>query len=413
MEVGCEIQDLRPGGPASELRRSFVSLRVVRKCDVSEILVGFLSQVLSDLNEIGIRPGAAIGDCGSQDFGAGEMPAVNHLLSTIYKRDPLPLSMITSAAEVFVRAGFNYTCFDVDNRSGTVYLDFHSFRFQREYYNKFDITFNSGTSEHLIAPHGLMFFMHHATRVGGLMWHMVPVFGYANHGLNNLTPKFWHQLATYNGYEIVSAEIELSKHEEMNPNNFYGDHLSFIDNITSIVTPSALMKIVFRKIIDRCFIPPFDVDDPSPSPQTEKLMRDALQPFVDAGSLTYVEINSAMNSLFGRVGAGSQVVVWKHGAMEIQAACDYTNKLAGEGEYETAEILWSSIVEQFPAHAEAKFQLARSVLEVARHKAAILTSEAAVLDPRNPAYKKNHGISNLARLAGMAFSCIRWGNSRR
>jgi len=263
--------------------------------------MGFPGQALSKMHAFGIRPGAVLGDCGSQDFAASEMAEVNATLREHFGSQEDEPDAITPAASIFRKAGFDYTCFDVDYRDGTEYIDFHSFAFPRSTYDRFDVTFNSGTSEHLIAPHGLMFFMHQATKVGGLMWHMVPVFGYGNHGLNNLTPKFWHQLAVYNGYEIVHAEIIAVDESKIDPNNFFGEHLAFFKGLKGIAGHSAMAFVVFRKVIDRCFIPPFDIDDPSPSPRTEKLMRDALEPFVSARSLTHQEINRAMDSLFGRV----------------------------------------------------------------------------------------------------------------
>ncbi len=182
--------------------------------------MGFSSKILPELYGCGAAKGAEIGDCGSQDFAASQMPEVNNLLHSLYGAEPFVVDNVTPAADVFRRAGYRYTCFDVDYREGTIYLDFHRFKFPRESYDKFDVTLNGGTSEHLIAPHGLMFFMHQATKVGGLMIHQVPVFGMGNHGLNNLTPKFWHQLAIYNGYEIVSAQIDPIDPKYIDSNNF-------------------------------------------------------------------------------------------------------------------------------------------------------------------------------------------------
>lgn len=349
--------------------------------------MGFPAEALAKMHALGIRPGALLGDCGSQDFAATEMPRVNAALVSHFGVAGDEPEVITPAAVIFKKAGFDYKCFDVDYRDGTEYTDFHSFAFDRSLYGRFDVTFNSGTSEHLIAPHGLMFFMHHATKVGGLMWHMVPVFGYGNHGLNNLTPKFWHQLAAYNGYEIVHAEILRSDEGQIDPSNFYGEHLNFFDGLKGMLGHSAMAFVVFRKIIDRCFIPPFDIDDPSPSLQTEKLMRDALEPFVLADSLTYEEVSRGMDSLFGRDWHGDATVFWQGSALPLQAACDRASAISMSGEVEVAAKIWEAIVDQFPNHAEAKFQLARAIMAVAQRRAADLVREAAALAPNNAVYR--------------------------
>jgi hypothetical protein len=269
--------------------------------------MGYSSAIIPELKQLGIEKGSEIGDCGSQDFGAAQMTVVNQGLISIYGADPLPENQITPARLVFERMGLKYTCFDVDYRDKTIYLDFHSFRFPRNVYSQFDATFNGGTSEHLIAPHGLFFFMHQATKTGGLMWHSVPVFGWANHGLNNLTPKFWHQLATYNRYEIVKAAIVPTDISQADPGNFYGDHLSFFEGLKEFKTPSAVVHVVFRKKYPYCFIPPFDIVDAAPSPRTERLMRDALQPFVDASSLAIQDVDDAMDWHYGRTTHGSGI----------------------------------------------------------------------------------------------------------
>ncbi|MCW4114133.1 hypothetical protein NPA31_004030 [Aurantimonas sp. MSK8Z-1] len=332
-------------------------------------------------------PGARLGDCGSQDFAASQMGQINASLRDEYQ-STARFDGITPAAEVLRAAGFDYTCFDVDYREDTVYVDFHAFEFPRALYGTFDVTFNSGTSEHLIAPHGLMCFAHQVTKVGGLIWHAVPIFGYENHGLNNLTPKFWHQLAAYNGYEIVHAEIVPTDKSLHDPNNFFGSHLSFIKGLESYDAPSALIFIVFRKVIDRCFIPPFDIVDPSPSPRTEKLMRDALEPFVAAGSLTHEEVGHAMDSLFARTQPADRVVHTKDGRAPIQEVCDRALALSQAGDHVASAALWETIVEQHPDHAEARFQLAQELTIVARDRASDLVRQAADLDPGNGAYRQ-------------------------
>ena len=348
--------------------------------------MGFSSHILLELNQRGVATGAEVGDCGSQDFAASEIVQVNKFLHSLHGAEPFAVDKITPAADVFRRAGYRYTCFDVDYREGTIYLDFHRFKFPREFYGKFDVTLNGGTSEHLIAPHGLMFFMHQATKVGGLMFHQVPVFGMGNHGLNNLTPKFWHQLATYNGYEIVSAQVDSINPKDIDSNNFYGEHLSYFRNLKEFDAPSAMMSVIFRKVHARCFIPPFDIVDPQPSPRTERLMRDALEPFVTAESLTGADVDHAMNSLFGRPDSTEPEIRFQGYSLSVQAACDRAAELARTGKRRDAILLWTSIRDRYPDHAEAAFQLGRLTLEHAREEADALYADARRLDPKHPAY---------------------------
>lgn len=262
--------------------------------------MGYPADIIYQLHKFGVAPGSSLGDCGSQDFAESQISHVNRFSSELFGLDErLPMA-VTTARDVFNRLGFSYTCFDVDHRDGTEYLDFHSLRFPRERYNSFDMTLDGGTIEHLNSPIGLLFFMHQATKVGGLMWHIAPAFGWGNHGLNNLTPKYWLMLAAYNNYEIVDAEIIPTTFHNMPPGNEYGDHLSFVRGLETFRQSSAMMRIIFRKRVDNCFLPPFDIDNPTPSPKTERLLRDSLGPLRAAGSVTAEEIEKAIAWHFGR-----------------------------------------------------------------------------------------------------------------
>jgi len=262
--------------------------------------MGYKSTVTEELQKLGITRGAKLCDCGSQDFAPAQVPALNRTLSKCYDLPPFPEDIPLPASKVFKALGMNYTCVDVDHREGTRYVDFHSCQFPRDMYDQFDVTLNAGTSEHLLNPLGLMVYMHQVTRVGGLMWHNVPVFGLANHGMNNLTPKFWHQIITYNRYEVVRAEIEPVDEQTFPPANFYGEHLQAFEGLESHPQSSALIKVILRKTQPYCFIPAFDVVDPTPGPRTEQLMRDALLPYVALGSLSQKEVDLAMDWHHGR-----------------------------------------------------------------------------------------------------------------
>jgi hypothetical protein len=350
------------------------------------ISMGFPGQLIADLKQLGIWRGAEIGDCGSQDFAASQMSTVNQYLRSAYGTEPFPLNQITSARSVFERIGMKYTAFDVDGREGTVYLDFHSLRFPRDLYGRFDATFNGGTSEHLIAAHGLFFFMHQATQVGGIMWHQVPLFGWGNHGLNTHTPKFWHQLAAYNRYEVIKAAVIPVDLSTIDPNNFYGDHLSYFEGLKEFETPSALIEVVFRKKFSHCFLPPFDIDDPTQSPRTERLMRGALQPFVDAGSVAESSVDEAMAWHFARNSAATSQISWGQRILGVQEACDLALALATRGQKDDARQLWATILAQRPDHGEAAFQLGWLTVDDDLDTALRLFAKAERLWPGYPPY---------------------------
>jgi hypothetical protein len=68
----------------------------------------------------------------------------------------------------------------------------------------FDLVLNCGTSEHVLNQYNVFNVMHDAVRVGGVMYHAIPMTGYLKHGYFTYTPIFMCDLARANQYEIVS-----------------------------------------------------------------------------------------------------------------------------------------------------------------------------------------------------------------
>ena len=70
----------------------------------------------------------------------------------------------------------------------------------------FDVVTNFGTSEHIFNQSAMMRFMHELTRVGGVMFHVVPVAGGRDHGFFNYHPCFFWDLARANNYEVLTLD---------------------------------------------------------------------------------------------------------------------------------------------------------------------------------------------------------------
>jgi hypothetical protein len=213
-----------------------------------------------------------------------------------------PFPIIMSAADIFAAAGFDYRCCDVDRRPGTVYVDFNTLAFDQSLYGQFDLVLNAGTTEHLPNPLAAFFFMHHLCRRGGLLYNEVPVSGWFNHGLNNLTPKFWHTLRWMNSYEVITAVIKPVNGDAANDGNFGGKHLDFIENLSEIEQHSASIQIIFQKVEDRGFVPPFDavLPEDGSGKAVADLVRASLLPFVACGSLSRAAAAASVNAFLSK-----------------------------------------------------------------------------------------------------------------
>jgi SAM-dependent methyltransferase len=70
---------------------------------------------------------------------------------------------------------------------------------------RFDVCVNNGTSEHIFNQANFYKAVHDHTRAGGIMVHWTPGLGWLDHGLYNVQPGFFVDLARDNGYDIRIA----------------------------------------------------------------------------------------------------------------------------------------------------------------------------------------------------------------
>jgi hypothetical protein len=273
--------------------------------------MGYAVGSLIDLGELlqsAKVAGKRVIDLGSQDvtiFDEADLQNVRKFITT-FGGDPDfshptfngAFPGIISARDIFSAARFEYSCCDVDRRPGTVYIDYNTLAFDQSLYGKFDLVLNAGTTEHLPNHLAAFFFMHYLCREGGLLYNEVPLSGMFNHGLNNLTPKFWHTLRWMNSYRVMLARIKKVQLSQVDDGNFGGRHLDFIENLRDIEQDSSCIQIIFQKVEDRGFIPPFDavfpIDDGGKA--LADLVYASLAPFVACGSLGRDDAVASVNA---------------------------------------------------------------------------------------------------------------------
>lgn len=75
---------------------------------------------------------------------------------------------------------------------------------------RFDVCINNGTTEHVFNQANCYKAIHDHTAPGGVMIHWTPCLGWIDHGLYNVQPGFFHDLAAANGYEVLLALLASS-----------------------------------------------------------------------------------------------------------------------------------------------------------------------------------------------------------
>lgn len=114
-----------------------------------------------------------------------------------------PLARSFAAAKLLYAALFDpasYTAVDLDGTAQAIKADLNE---PLALDGQYDLCINNGTSEHIFNQFQFFKTVHDRTRAGGSMIHWTPTFGWPNHGLYNVQPGFFFDLAHANGYEVL------------------------------------------------------------------------------------------------------------------------------------------------------------------------------------------------------------------
>lgn len=263
-----------------------------------DFFLAYNSSHFADIGAFGLPAGALVMDLGSQDVQIGTTAELDQLNAFI-KQNPLHLQLPASleARAIFERAGYRYWCVDVDNRPETIYVDLNQYVFPPEFKNRMDFVANCGTTEHLANPISALALMHSMAKKGGILFHDVPVRGYDNHALVNLTPRFWDLMIAVNSYDVLTAEIRTCSENDLDRCFVHGAYESYIKG-SDISHSHAMIRLVLRKTTENVFIPPYDVDvSVFDFSSDAKIIKGALYPFMKTGAMSEEEIDQTIKNV--------------------------------------------------------------------------------------------------------------------
>ncbi len=282
--------------------------------------MGYSPEMFLDVLSLGLPPGSKIIDLGSQDTtigDAGQLEQVNTFIrayapENVFKIKDITFPYTIEGKGIYNRAGWLYFRSDVDERPDTLYVDLSSLIFPLEFKGQFDLVVNVGTTEHLANPVGAFFLMHMLAKENGYFYHDVPMFGWGNHGLCNLTPKFWNNLTWTNRYVIVSASIRHFDETSVDRGNFYHDYMGWIRGLEGVRGISYMFRCILKKTLPYSFIPPYDAVLPQSDGSKEaKLIIGSLWPFVMTGAITREETMATVNDFLAWIGRPFRVTSFR------------------------------------------------------------------------------------------------------
>jgi hypothetical protein len=116
---------------------------------------------------------------------------------------------IASSRHLHENLGFRYDCIDIDANFGSLTLDLNFDQVPPEYRNRYGLTTNHGTTEHIFNQYNAFKAIHDLTKPGGLMLHGLPFTVHLDHGFFNYQPNLFEALARYNSYRTHGIWVAL------------------------------------------------------------------------------------------------------------------------------------------------------------------------------------------------------------
>jgi hypothetical protein len=120
-----------------------------------------------------------------------------------YFSTPRPEERTTLFSEIAELTNIEYHAFDVCPAPKTELLDLNFDTLPVRHRELYDVVLNFGTTEHIFNQWNCFALIHDATKVGGIIYCVLPATGYLDHGYFCYTPLFFKDIARANNYEIV------------------------------------------------------------------------------------------------------------------------------------------------------------------------------------------------------------------
>lgn len=163
-------------------------------------------QIISDMAQKNMfaNQSRTIIELGSQDVHCSNTGLIAHVFDS-FGISPEKRAFIShgeKARLLFEILGFAYECVDLDGVEKTHAWDINTASCPEEFRERFALTTNHGTTEHLIGQDNAFRLLHDLTATGGHMMHTLPCTGQVNHGFFSYSPVFFSSLAKANEYKV-------------------------------------------------------------------------------------------------------------------------------------------------------------------------------------------------------------------
>jgi hypothetical protein len=183
-------------------------------------------------------------DLGDQDLHCYDESAFNALGFNAPKRG--------KARDFWLAIGCEHLSLDVVGEATRFDLNADS---ARPEWGQFDLVTNCGDTEHILNQLNCFTVIHDLTKAGGVMYHSLPVGGYAEHGFFNYNLKFFVALARANGYRMLDSCVGTAPSQPFNGI----ESESLARWLPKLPKMDAGLRIALRKTSNAPFSLPLDI----------------------------------------------------------------------------------------------------------------------------------------------------------
>ncbi len=164
--------------------------------------------------------------------------------------------------ELVERIGVDYLAFDIVTGRRAEIFDLNEWTLGGKHRLAFDIVLNCGTTEHVLNQTNSFRVMHDATKVGGLIYHSVPMTGFLDHGYFNYNPRLFWELARANAYNVLALTFNGPSGVEAVTDRLLPDYVerkvlrepeATAARWSGHAVPTSSLSVLFEKTLDRPF----------------------------------------------------------------------------------------------------------------------------------------------------------------
>jgi SAM-dependent methyltransferase len=164
--------------------------------------------------------------------------------------------------DILERVGIEYVAFDIFDGYRTTIFDLNEEHLKAPHRGAYDLVLNCGTTEHVLNQMNSFRVIHDATKVGGIIYHSLPMTGFLDHGYFNYNPRLFVELAQANSYVVRRLTYNGPHGLESMFDRFVKDYAGRIevDRAPELTAewqnaraPTASLSIVLEKTIDQPF----------------------------------------------------------------------------------------------------------------------------------------------------------------